>query len=235
MASAGRASTGLEVFIQTKVWINDYGYDETLHAFDKSAGKLGFEQIDLLLLHQPLPTQFDKTVDAYKALESLLANGGPAQSGSATSCQSTWRTCCNGRIVPAVNQVELHPYFSQPAVQRANAEHGILTQAWSPMGGITSYRGNGRSTFDDPVVARIAAECKKTTAQVMLRWHLQEGRSAIPKSVHAERIAANFDVFDFELTTDQLGAIDSLDTGVRGGPEPEAVTAEAFGRDIPEA
>ena len=225
-----------EVFIQTKVWINDYGYDETIHAFDKSAGKLGFEQIDLLLLHQPLPTQFDKTVDAYKALESLLANGRVRAIGISNFMPEHLANLLQRTtIVPAVNQVELHPYFSQPSVQRANAEHGILTQAWSPMGGITSYRGTGRSTFDDPVVARIAAECEKTTAQVMLRWHLQEGRSAIPKSVHAERIAANFDVFDFELTTDQLGAIDSLDTGVRGGPEPEAVTPEAFGRHIPEA
>ena len=139
-------------------------------------------------------------------------------------------------IVPAVNQVEVHPYFTQQDVQEADKDHGILTQAWSPMGGITSYRGDSsRSTFNDPVLSEIAGKYGKTPAQVMLRWHLQEGRSAIPKSVNPERIAANFDVFDFELTGDDLATINGLDTGVRGGPDPESVTPEAFGRDIPEA
>ena len=138
-------------------------------------------------------------------------------------------------VVPAVNQVEVHPYFSQPAVRAADAEHGILTQAWSPFGGITSYRGvSTRSTFTDPVIVGIGEQYGKSPAQVMLRWHLQEGRSAIPKSVRPERIAENFDVFDFELTSEELAAIDALDTGVRGGPEPEGVTLETFGRAIPE-
>ena len=136
-----------------------------------------------------------------------------------------------------MNQVELHPYFTQPAVQAADAEHGILTQAWSPIGGITSYRGaeGSRSTFDDPTIGGIAKEHDKTPAQVMLRWHLQRGRSAIPKSTKPARIAENFDVFDFELTAEQCDALDALDTGVRGGPEPEEITLEAFGREIPEA
>jgi diketogulonate reductase-like aldo/keto reductase len=136
-----------------------------------------------------------------------------------------------------VNQVEVHPYFTQPAVQAADAARGILTQAWSPIGGITSYRGTGEgtSTFDDPTITAIAEAHGKTPAQVMLRWHLQEGRSAIPKSVKAARIAENFDVFDFELTTEQLTALDKLDTGLRGGPEPKDITLENFGRDIPEA
>ena len=235
----GIRSSGLdrsEVFIETKIWISDYGYDETLHAFDKSAGKLGVEQVDLLLLHQPVPTQFDKTVDAYRALEKLLADARVRAIGISNFMPDVLAALLErSSIVPAVNQVEMHPYFTQPDVQQANDKRGILTQAWSPMGGITSYRGNGRSTFDDPVIAQIAAEHGKTPAQVMLRWHLQEGRSAIPKSVNPDRIAANFDVFDFELTTDQIAAIDGLNTGVRGGPEPETVTPEAFGRDIPEA
>ncbi|MEU2612593.1 aldo/keto reductase [Micromonospora sp. NPDC007271] len=226
-----------EVFIETKIWISDYGYDETLHAFDKSAGKLGVDQIDLLLLHQPVPTQFDKTVGAYKALETLLADGRVRAIGVSNFMPGVLSKLLEETsVVPAVNQVEVHPYFSQPAVQAANAEQGILTQAWSPMGGITSYRGDSsRSTFNDPVIGEIAAAHGKTPAQVMLRWHLQEGRCAIPKSVRPERIASNFDVFDFELTTAQLAAIDGLDTGVRGGPDPETVTPEAFGRDIPEA
>ncbi len=225
-----------DVFIETKIWISDYGYEQTLHAFDKSARKLGVDQIDLLLLHQPLPTQFDKTVNSYRALETLLADGRVRAIGVSNFMPSVLADLLERTsIVPAVNQVEFHPYFSQPDVQKANATHDILTQAWSPMGGITSYRGTGQSTFDDPVIGRIAEEHGKTPAQVMLRWHLQEGRSAIPKSVKPERIAANFDVFDFVLTTDQLAAIDALDTGIRRGPEPETVTPEAFARNIPEA
>ena len=138
-------------------------------------------------------------------------------------------------MVPAVNQVEVHPYFTQPEVRAADAEHGILTQAWSPIGGITSYRGTRTSTFDDPLIGKIGEAHRKTHAQVMIRWHLQEGRSAIPKSVRRERIIENFDVFDFQLTPDELALIDRLDTGVRGGPEPAAITLETFGRTIPEA
>ncbi|WP_037229902.1 aldo/keto reductase [Rhodococcus wratislaviensis] len=226
-----------EVFVETKIWISDYGYDQTLHAFDKSAGKLGVDQIDLLLLHQPVPTQFDKTVEAYKALETLLGDGKVRAIGVSNFMPDVLAKLLEQiDVVPAVNQVEVHPYFTQADVQAADTERGVLTQAWSPMGGITSYRGDGaRSTFDDPVIGEIAAAHGKTPAQVMLRWHLQEGRSAIPKSVNPERIAANFDVFDFELTTDELSAIDALDTGVRGGPDPVTVTPELFARDIPEA
>ena len=226
-----------EVFIETKIWISDYGYDQTLHAFGKSAGKLDVDQIDLLLLHQPLPSDFDKTVGAYRALETLLADGKVRAIGVSNFMPEVLENLLKQTdIVPAVNQVEIHPYFSQPAVQAANADQGILTQAWSPMGGITSYRGDSsRSTFNDAVIGQIAQAHGKTPAQVMLRWHLQEGRSAIPKSVNPERIAANFDVFDFELSSEQLATIDGLDTGVRGGPEPTIVTLEAFHRDIPEA
>jgi diketogulonate reductase-like aldo/keto reductase len=139
-------------------------------------------------------------------------------------------------VVPAVNQIELHPFFTRRDSIEAHARHGILTQAWSPIGGITSFRPHGpRSTFTDPTILEVAAAHGKTAAQVMLRWHLQQGRSAIPKSVRPERIAENFDIFDFQLTADELAAIDALDTGVRGGPEPEDVTLETYGRTIPEA
>jgi diketogulonate reductase-like aldo/keto reductase len=226
-----------EVFIETKLWISDYGYDEALHSFDKSAGKLGVDQIDLLLLHQPLTAAFDKTIGAYKALEKLLADGKVRAIGVSNFMPDVLeRLLAETEIVPAVNQVEVHPYFSQPDVQQAGAAHGILTQAWSPMGGITSYRGDSsRSTFDDPVIAEIAKAHGRSAAQVMLRWHLQEGRSAIPKSVKPERIAVNFDVFGFELSADELARIDGLDTGVRGGPDPDIITLENFHRDIPEA
>jgi diketogulonate reductase-like aldo/keto reductase len=139
-------------------------------------------------------------------------------------------------VVPAVNQIEVHPYFQQRAVQAFGAERGILTQAWSPIGGITFYRdGNHGSTLEDPVIGRIAEAHGKSTAQVMLRWHLQEGRSVIPKSTKAHRIAENFDVFDLDLSTEELAAIAALDTDQRGGPEPADITLEAFGRPIPEA
>jgi len=125
-------------------------------------------------------------------------------------------------------------YFVQPEVQAFGAEHGILTQAWSPIGGITFYRdGEHTSTLDDPVIGEIAHD--KTPAQVMLRWGLQRGRSVIPKSTKPSRIVENIDVFDFELSADELSAIDALDTGRHGGPEPAAITLEAFGREIPEA
>lgn len=225
-----------DVFIETKVWISDYGYNATLHAFDKSAGKLGVDRLDLLLLHQPLPSRFDLTLDAYRALEKLLADGKVRAIGvSNFTPEHLQRLLAETSVVPAVNQIEVHPYFQQTTLQRLHAEHGILTQAWSPIGGITSYRGGEKRTFDDPTLLEIARQHGKSAAQVMLRWHLQEGRSAIPKSTKPARIAENFDIFDFELSADQIAAIDALDTGVRGGPDPESITLETYGREIPEA
>jgi 2,5-diketo-D-gluconate reductase A len=226
-----------DVFIETKVWISDYGYDETLHAFDKSATKLGVNHIDLLILHQALPGAFDRTLGAYRALETLLADGKVRAIGvSNFMVEHLDRLLAATSIIPAVNQIELHPYFQQPDVQAADTAHGILSQAWSPIGGITFYRdGNNSSTLDDPTIGGIAATHGKSPAQVMIRWHLQHGRSAIPKSTNPTRITENFDVFNFELSDDELAAIDALDTGIRGGPEPDAMTLEAFGRPIPEA
>jgi diketogulonate reductase-like aldo/keto reductase len=225
------------VFLETKIWISDYGYDETLHGFDKSAGKLGVDQIDLLILHQALPSAFDKTLEAYRALERLYADGKVRAIGvSNFMVEHLTRLLDKASVVPAVNQIELHPYFQQREVQGMNAEHGILTQAWSPIGGITFYRdGQHTSTLQDPVIVRIARAHTKSAAQVMLRWHIQEGRSAIPKSTKPHRIAENFDIFDFELTPQEIAAIDGLGTGKRGGPEPDAITLESFGREIPEA
>ncbi|WP_407445419.1 aldo/keto reductase [Rhodococcus sp. (in: high G+C Gram-positive bacteria)] len=225
-----------DVFLETKVWITDYGYDSTLHAFDKSAAKLGVEQIDLLILHQALPGEFDLTIAAYKALETLLADGKVRAIGVSNFMPDHLTRLMDATsIVPAINQVEVHPYFRQSAVLEADAENGTVSQAWSPIGGITFYRnGSHGSTLDDPVIGGIARAHDKTPAQVMLRWHLQQRRQVIPKSVTPSRIAENFHVFDFDLTVDELAAIDALDTGVRGGPEPEAITRENFGLDIPE-
>ena len=194
-----------DVFVETKVWISDYGYDETLHAFDKSAGKLGVDRIDLLILHQALPGEFDRTIDAYKALETLLADGKVRAIGVSNFMPDHLdQLLAAATVVPAVNQIEVHPYFQQPDVLAANASHGILTQAWSPIGGITFYRpGDDGSTLQDPTIVDIADAHGKTPAQVMLRWHLQQGRSAIPKSTNPARIAENFDIFDFELSDER--------------------------------
>ena len=226
-----------DVFIETKVWISDYGYEQTLHAFDKGANKLGVEQIDLLILHQALPSDFDATLEAYRALETLLSDGMVRAIGvSNFMVEHLTRLLDVASVVPALNQIELHPYFQQRDLAEFGERAGILTQAWSPIGGITSYRGDAAtSTFNDPAIGAIATAHGKTPAQVMLRWHLQQGRSVIPKSTKPERIAENFDVFDFTLTDAELATIDGLETGIRGGPEPEAITLEAFGRVIPEA
>jgi diketogulonate reductase-like aldo/keto reductase len=170
-------------------------------------GKLGVDRLDLLILHQALPSRFDSTLGAYRGLETLLRDGKVRAIGVSNFMpEHLDRLLANASIVPAVNQIEVHPYFQQRALQHLHAQHGILTQAWSPI-----------------------------AAQVMLRWHLQEGRSAIPKSTKPARIAENFDIFDFELSNEEIDAIDALDTGVRGGPEPESITLEAYGRPIPEA
>lgn len=229
-----------EVFVETKVWISQYGYDETLHAFDLSTQKLGLDHLDLLILHQPAPWQFDTTLEAYRALETLLNDGRVRAIGVSNFKPAHLdRLFEASTVVPAVNQIELHPYFTQQATVDADAAHGILTQAWSPIGGINFYPGfadgTAQNPLHDPVITAIGARHGKSAAQVMIRWHLQRGRSAIPKSVRPERIAENFDVFDFELTDADLTAIDALDLGIRRGPEPDEVRPASRSYVIPEA
>jgi 2,5-diketo-D-gluconate reductase A len=228
-----------EVFLETKVWPTDYGYEETRHAWEKAAGKLGVDRIDLLILHQPIPERFDTTVAAYRALESLLAEGKVRAIGvSNFTPRHLEDLLARTEVVPAVNQVELHPYFVQPDVQAADAKHGIVTQAWSPIGGITFYPGWGedrQNVLADPTIAAIAAAHGRSPAQVMLRWHLQQGRSAIPKSTDPGRIAENLAVSDFDLTAAELATIDGLDTGRRSGPDPDVPMPSRFDRVIPEA
>ena len=228
-----------DVFIETKIWLNDYGFDATRHAFDKAAGKLGVDTIDLLLLHQPMSDDFDRTIDAYRGLESLLHDGHVHSIGISNFMPSQVEELVAAtEVIPAVNQIENHPYFQQRRVQEVNARHGILTQAWSPIGGITFYPGFGDdrvSVLEDPIIGEIARAHGKSPAQVMLRWHLDQGRSAIPKSVTPSRIAENFDIFDFTLGEDELAVIDALETGRRGGPVPEDITLADFSQEIPEA
>lgn len=229
-----------EVFVETKVWVSDYGFEQTRHAFEKASAKLGLDQIDLLILHQPAPLSFDSTLEAYRGLESLLSEGKVRAIGvSNFMVENLDALMERATVTPAVNQIEVHPYFQQRDVQARDAELGIVTQAWSPLGGITFYPGWGsddrRSTLDDPTIGANAKVRGKSPAQVMLRWHLQEGRQVIPKSVKPQRIAENLNVFDFRLTDDEIASIDGLDTGVRGGPDPRQVGKESFDFTIPEA
>ncbi|WP_432182113.1 aldo/keto reductase [Streptomyces sp. NBC_00063] len=228
-----------DIFVETKIWISDYGYDETLHGFHKSAAKLGVDQIDLLILHQALPSDFDRTLAAYRALEKLRADGKVRAIGVSNFMVDHLTTLLDATdVVPAVNQLEIHPYFQQRAVLDFDNDHNILNQAWSPIGGITFYPGYGEdrtSVLEDPAVTAIAEAHGKSPAQVLLRWGIQQGRSVIPKSTKRHRIAENIDVFDFALSTDELKALNALETGRRGGPEPENVTLAAYGRAIPEA
>jgi diketogulonate reductase-like aldo/keto reductase len=216
-----------EVFVTTKLWISDYGYDTALVGFDASLRRLGVDHVDLYLLHQPVPTDFENTIAAYKAAEQMLAEGRARAIGvSNFSPEHLRRLIERTDVVPAVNQVELHPYFTQPALREVHAELGIATQAWSPLGGVLVYTpgsDEARGPLTDPVITDLAAKYGKTPAQVVLRWHIEHSFSAIPKSVKPHRIAENFDVFDFALTAEEIAAIDALDTGVRGGPDPETL------------
>jgi diketogulonate reductase-like aldo/keto reductase len=195
--------------------------------------------LDLLILHQPAPDRFEKTIAAYKALERLLADGRVRAIGVSNFMPHHLKELLDSTdVVPAVNQIELHPYFTQPDVQAADARHGILTQSWSPIGGITFYPGWGqdrRNVMEDPAIAAIARTHGKSPAQVMLRWHLQQGRSAIPKSTNPARIAENFDVFNFDLSADELAALYTLDTVTLNGPDPDEAREERFAMVIPEA
>lgn len=226
-----------EVFIETKAWVSDYGFDAALHAFDKATAKLGVEVIDLLLLHQPRVEDFALTIAAYQALERLLAEGRVRAIGISNFTPAILaRFLPEITVVPAVNQIELHPYFTQRANVAANTAAGILTQAWSPIGGITHYYGSqATSTFADATLVDIGRRHGKTSVQVMLRWHIQQGRQVIPKSTHAARIAENFDIFDFALSDAELAVIDALDKGVRGGPDPDQPQPGFLKLSIPEA
>ena len=222
-----------DVFVETKVWVTDYGYDQTLHAFEKASAKLGLDQIDLLILHQANPTEFDKTIASYKALETLLADGKLRAIGVSNFLPVRLERLLNEtEVVPTVNQIEVHPYTQQRELQDFNRAHGILTQAWSPIGGLRTY-SNGDTPLTNPTIVAIGEAHGKSPAQVMLRWHIQEGRQVIPKSVKPARIAENSDVFDFELSGDELAAIDALEQGMTMVPDDMDFSSFVF--DIPEA
>ena len=231
-----------EVFFETKVWISDFGYAvSTLHAFEKSARKLGVEQIDLLILHQALPTAFDRTLVAHRGLVDVARGGqGSRRSGSGNFMDDEHLVYPLGQRHRGAGRQRdrMSPsYFSQSAVEPLLARN----MASSPRRGHRSAGSPSTATPITPApskiqaIGAIATAHDKSPAQVMLRWGLQHGRSVIPKSTKPARIAENFDVFDFKLSVDEMSEIDGLDTGRRGGPEPDAITLEAFGSgEIPE-
>ncbi|MFJ8596387.1 aldo/keto reductase [Streptomyces sp. NPDC093598] len=204
-----------------------------LRAFDTSLGKLGLDYLDLYVLHWPVPSTFEATAASYRAAEKLLAEGRVRAIGVCNHNPAHLRALTEQtEVVPAVNQVELNPYFVQPEVRQADAGYGIVTQSWSPLGGVNVYWDGGRNKaknpLDYPTVGEIAARYGKTPAQVILRWHLEHGLSTIPKSVKAHRIAENFDIFDFTLTDGEVASIDAVDTGVRGGPDPDGARHSSY-------
>ncbi|MBM9618254.1 aldo/keto reductase [Streptomyces zhihengii] len=217
----GRAVTGSgiareELFVTTKLWNTEQGHDSTLRAFDASLERLGLDYVDLYLIHWPMPAR-DTYVDTYRALEKILADGRAKAIGVSNFLpEHLERLIGETSVVPAVNQIELHPRLQQQAARTAHAAHGIATEAWSPL-------GQGKDLLEVPTVLAVARKHDRTPAQVVLRWHLQLGNVVIPKSVTPSRIAENFDVFGFELDADDLAAFAALDEGKRLGPHPADV------------
>ncbi len=223
-----------EIFVQTKLWMTDYGYERALRGFDVSLRKLGLDYLDLYLLHWPLPSDFEATIESYRAAEKLLCEGRTRAIGVSNFSEKHLKNLMARRkVVPAVNQVELHPFFIQRELRAAHERLGIVTQSWSPIGGVHNRKRRAdpnapASPLEHPTIAKLAAKYGKTPAQVMLRWQIEHGLSVIPKSIRPERIAENINIFDFALSKEDIAAIDALDTGARTGSDPEIVNATTF-------
>jgi diketogulonate reductase-like aldo/keto reductase len=204
-----------ELFVTTKLWNAEQGYDTTLRAFDASMEKLGLDVLDLYLIHWPLPSR-DKYVDSWKALVQLKEDGRVRSIGVSNFQPAHLRRLLDEvGVVPSVNQVELHPYLQQASLRAFHAEHGIATEAWSPL-------AQGQ-VLDAPALTQIAAEHDKTAAQVVLRWHVEIGNVVIPKSVTPSRMAENLDIVDFALSEAELGAIAAIDRAERIGFDPDTM------------
>lgn len=202
-----------DIFVTTKVWNTDHGYDETLRAFDKSTGLLGIDEVDLYLIHWPTPAR-DIYLDSWRALIRLREEGRARSIGVSNFHEAHLRKIIDETgVIPAINQIELHPWLPQNHMRDIDARLGIKTEAWSPL-------GSGR-LIDDPVIAEVAAKHGKSPAQVMVRWSMQLGNIVLPKSVTPERIEQNIDVFDFVLDDADMAAIATLESGRRTGPNPD--------------
>jgi 2,5-diketo-D-gluconate reductase A len=210
------ASCGLprdDLFVSTKLWNDDQGRDRARPAFDESLDRLGLDHVDLYLIHWPKPSK-DLYVQTWEELETLYAQGRVRAIGvSNFQPDHLDRLLARTRVVPAVNQIELHPFLQQERLRRYDADHGLATVAWSPLGQATSIA--------DPVIGAIARRHGRTPAQVILRWHLQLGTVVIPKSTNPARMRENLQIFDFALEEEDLAAIAALDAGRRLGPDPD--------------
>lgn len=203
-----------EIFVTTKFWLDGLGYENTLAEFDKSLKKLGLDYLDMYLIHWPAPKRGLLYVDSWRAMEKLQAEGLIRSIGvSNFHGHHIDEILKVSSVVPAVNQIELHPWLTQEAMVEYDASHGIITQAWSPLA-----RGK---IFDEALLAELAGVYGKSAAQVVLRWHIQRGISVIPKTSSVGRLAENLDVFDFELSADDVARISALNIDFRTGVDPE--------------
>jgi len=201
-----------EVFVTTKLRNGDQGYEQALRAFEDSRRALGLDVVDLYLIHWPVPSK-DLYVETWRAFEKLLADGAVRAIGVSNFLpEHLERLLRETDVVPAVNQVEVHPTFQQRATQDASTQHGIAVEAYSPL-------GQGKDLQADAVTS-VAERLGVTTGQVVLRWHVQAGRIVIPKSVTPERIRSNLDLFSFDLTDEDVAAVDALDSAERIGADP---------------
>jgi diketogulonate reductase-like aldo/keto reductase len=202
-----------DVFVTTKCFNDDHGYDEATAALRASLDRLEMDYVDLYLIHWPVPSR-DRYVDTWRAFIDLQAQG-LARAIGVSNFQPTHleRLIAETGVTPAVNQVELHPRLQQVGLRHEHEELGIRTEAWSPL-------AQGQ-VLDDPTITTIAEAHDRTPGQVVIRWHLQIGNVVIPKSVTTERIEENFAVFDFQLDDSEMAAIDALDAGERIGPDPD--------------
>jgi 2,5-diketo-D-gluconate reductase A len=218
--AAGIAASGVpreEIFITTKLWNSDQGFDAVLAAFERSIENLDTDHVDLYLIHWPVPAS-DLYLDTWRAFERIKEEGGSRSIGvSNFRIEDLERLAGEAGQMPTINQVELHPLLQQTELRAWHVEHGIATEAWSPL-------AQGQVLGDDTLTT-IAAHHERTVAQTILRWHLQLGNVVIPKSVTSSRVRENFDLFDFELTEDDLAAIARLDAGHRTGPDPSTFGA----------
>jgi diketogulonate reductase-like aldo/keto reductase len=209
--------SGLErdaIFVTTKLANPDQGHDSTVRAFDASMERLGLDVLDLYLIHWPLPSK-DLYVDTWAAMEKLYGDGRIRAIGVSNFQPDHLRRLCDrSEVVPVINQVELHPYLQQADVRRTDEELGILTEAWSPI-------AQAGDLLQDDVVIGLADKHGRTSVQIVLRWHIQLGNVAIPKSVTPSRIEENADIFGFELDGDDMAAIEKMDRGGRTGPDPD--------------
>jgi 2,5-diketo-D-gluconate reductase A len=208
-----------EVFVTTKCFNDAHGYDEAHRALEQSLERLGLDHVDLYLIHWPVPSR-DRYVETWKAFADMQAQGLTRAIGVSNFQPDHLRRIIDATgVTPAVNQVELHPRLQQDALRRVHSQLGIVTEAWSPLA-----KGE---VLDDPAIARIAQAHDVTPGQVVIRWHLQLGNVVIPKSVTPRRIEENFDVFGFELSDDEMRAVEGLDAGERTGPDPDRFAAGA--------